>query len=223
MARQTRREFLENSMFAATAAALAGGSLVPQASAEPQSTSPSERLRVAVVGLNGRGQSHLGGFMGRQDCEVVAVCDPDEAVLQTRGVDVVEKKTKKKPAAYIDIRKMLDDNKLVCCGTHTPYESVQPDKLKETIEFNRTIGNKYLIVPWMEGKTAEEWMAKAKFFNDLADKVRSEGMLVGYHAHAHDFPAPQGLIDETEQVRVNQRLAAGDEAGKCGEAAVRTT
>ncbi len=120
MARQTRREFLENSMFAATAAALAGGSLVPHASAEEQSTSPNERLRVAVVGLNGRGQSHLGGFMGRKDCEVVAVCDPDESVLESRGVAVVEKKTEKKPAAYLDIRKLLEDKSIDIVTIATP-------------------------------------------------------------------------------------------------------
>jgi len=39
----------------------------------------------------------------------------------------------------------------------------------------------------MEGKTAEEWQAKAKLFNEVADKVKSHGMSVGYHAHAHDF------------------------------------
>ena len=120
MARQTRREFLENSMFAATAAALAGGSLVPHASAEEQSASPNERLRVAVVGLNGRGQSHLGGFMGRKDCEVVAVCDPDEAVLQTRGVAVVEKATQKQPTAYSDVRKLLDDKSIDIVTIATP-------------------------------------------------------------------------------------------------------
>lgn len=86
-----------------------------------------------------------------------------------------------------DLRKMLDENGLVCCGTHTPYESVQPDKLKETIEFNRTIGNKYLIVPWMEGKSKQAWLDKAKEFNEIAGKVKGEGMVVGYHAHAHDF------------------------------------
>ena len=120
MARQTRREFLENSLFAATATALAGMSRVPCASAEEPSTSPSERLRVAVVGLNGRGQSHLDGFMGRKDCEVVAVCDPDEAVLQNRGVAVVEKKTEKQPASYIDIRKMLDDQSINIVTVATP-------------------------------------------------------------------------------------------------------
>src|ERR1035437_8717222 len=32
-----------------------------------------------------------------------------------------------------ELRKLLDDNGLVPCGTHTPYESVQGDKLKETV------------------------------------------------------------------------------------------
>ena len=86
-----------------------------------------------------------------------------------------------------DLRKMLDDLGLVTCGTHTPYESVLGDKLKETIEFNRVIGNKFLIVPWMEGKTKQEWLDKARLFNTLADQVKSAGMSVGYHAHAHDF------------------------------------
>ncbi len=86
-----------------------------------------------------------------------------------------------------DLRKMLDDNGLVACGTHTPYESVQPANLEATIEFNRTIGNRFLIVPWMEGKSKQAWLDKAKEFNDLAEKVKPHGMFVGYHAHAHDF------------------------------------
>lgn len=86
-----------------------------------------------------------------------------------------------------ELRTLLDDNGLVCCGTHTPYESILPDKLKETIEFNRTLGNAFLIVPWMEGKSKQEWLDKAKLFNDVAAKVKPEGMWVGYHAHAHDF------------------------------------
>ena len=52
-----------------------------------------------------------------------------------------------------DLRKMLDDNGLVACGTHTPLDTIQADKLQATIEFNRTIGNSFLIVPWMQNKT----------------------------------------------------------------------
>ena len=86
-----------------------------------------------------------------------------------------------------ELRQMMDDLGLVCCGTHTPYESILAGKLKETVEFNQTLGNKYLIVPWMEGKTKESWVEKAKLFNEVAAKVKADGMFVGYHAHAHDF------------------------------------
>ena len=93
-----------------------------------------------------------------------------------------------------ELRKLLDDNGLVACGTHTPYESVLGDKLKETIEFNRTIGNQFLIVPWMsETQSKQEWLDRAKLFNDIADKVKADGMWVGYHAHAHDFKQIDGV------------------------------
>jgi hypothetical protein len=41
------------------------------------------------------------------------------------------------------LRQMLDDLGLVTCGTHTPTNPSSPSKLAETIEFNRTIGNKF--------------------------------------------------------------------------------
>jgi sugar phosphate isomerase/epimerase len=86
-----------------------------------------------------------------------------------------------------ELRKMLDDNGLVCCGTHTPLETIQPQNLEATIEFNKTLGNKFLIVPWMDPKTKEGWLAMVKLFNEQAEKVKAEKMYVGYHAHAHDF------------------------------------
>src|SRR5437764_13855913 len=40
-----------------------------------------------------------------------------------------------------ELRKMLDDNGLIACGTHTPFETAKGDKLKETIALNKTIVN----------------------------------------------------------------------------------
>lgn len=121
MSRQTRREFLENSMLAATAAAIVGGGLTSQASvANEASDQPSELLRMAVVGLNGRGQSHLAEFMKREGCEVVAVCDPDELVGQKKGVEVVEEATGKRPAFYGDLRKLLEDKTIDIVTIATP-------------------------------------------------------------------------------------------------------
>ncbi len=93
-----------------------------------------------------------------------------------------------------DIRKMLNDNGLVCCGTHTQMADLAEDKLAATLEFNKTLGNKYVIVPWLQPNEAnprEAWLAYAKRFNELAEKLAPQGMKIGYHNHAHDF-APVG-------------------------------
>ena len=120
MTRQTRREFLESSMFAATAAAMATGGLSSQARAEEkQSTSPNELLRVAVLGVHGRGRDHLGGFVGRADCQVVAIGDPDEAVGQ-KACDDVEKKSGKRPEFFADLRKLLEDKSINIVTVATP-------------------------------------------------------------------------------------------------------
>jgi len=94
-----------------------------------------------------------------------------------------------------DIRKMLDDNGLVCCGTHTAMETLSDENLAATIEFNKILGNQYLIVPWLQpSKTnpKETWLGYAKRFNVLAEKVKPQGMWVGYHAHQHDFAPLDG-------------------------------
>ena len=91
MSQHSRREFLEQSMFAAASAAALGASVPHLSAAEKQSSSPNEKLRVALLGVNGRGQSHLSAFTGRKDTEVVAIVDPDESVGMKKGVGNVYK------------------------------------------------------------------------------------------------------------------------------------
>ena len=45
------------------------------------------------------------------------------------------------------LRKLMDDTGLVCCGTHTGIDTLLGEELPKTIEFNKTLGNKFLIVP----------------------------------------------------------------------------
>jgi sugar phosphate isomerase/epimerase len=92
----------------------------------------------------------------------------------------------------MEIRKMLDDDGIVACGSHTPYEMVQPDKLKATIEFNQIIGNHFIIVPNMNGPTRQFWLDRAKEFNDLAAQLQPLGLSIGYHSHWHDFKPVDG-------------------------------
>ena len=95
------------------------------------------------------------------------------------------------------LRKMLDDNGLLCCGTHTGLDTLLGDNLAKTIEFNKTLGNKYLVVPSLPGKyrgSHQAWLETAKLFNELAEKVKPQGMLVGYHNHSAEFKAIDGKL-----------------------------
>jgi sugar phosphate isomerase/epimerase len=166
-AEMTRREFVHRSLAAAAGASVAWGA-APAVQAAARNKIP---IGLQLYSLREPCQTDLPGM-------IAAV-----GKIGYKGIEF---------AGYHDrtakqLRQILDDNGLVCCGTHTPYESVLGDKLKETVEFNHILGNSFLIVPWMEGKSKQDWLDKAKLFNEIADKVKPEKMWIGYHAHAHDF------------------------------------
>jgi len=88
------------------------------------------------------------------------------------------------------MRKLLDDNGLKCCGTHTGLNTLSDDAFQATVDYNKTLGNKYLIVPSLPGANRGSVQAlkdTAKLFNEIAEKAKPLGMLVGYHAHGGDF------------------------------------
>jgi predicted dehydrogenase len=119
MSKQSRREFLENSMLATVAAMGASAAVSPQAQAAPGSKSPNERLRIAVLGVHGRGRSHIGGFGRRNDCQIAAVVDPDEAVGGKRAEET-SKKYGYKVDFYQDLRKVMDDDSIDIVTIATP-------------------------------------------------------------------------------------------------------
>lgn len=118
MASLSRRRFLEDSMWAATAA-LAAGSVAHTSRAADASSSPNEKLGVAIVGVNGRGREHVSNFMERPDTEVLVICDADEKVGQAR-CNEVERKTGKKPKYVRDMREAFDDKSVDVVSTATP-------------------------------------------------------------------------------------------------------
>ena len=114
----TRRRFLEDSMLATAAALLATTPRMAAAEA-PQSKSPNEKLGVAVVGVRGRGGSHIRAFAGRKDTEVLYLCDPDTAVLEARARGT-EKLQGRRPKLVQDLRKMLEDPRVDVVSIATP-------------------------------------------------------------------------------------------------------
>ena len=116
MQKQTRRQFLGNSMFTVAAAATA----IPfVTTGNAISASANEKLLCAVIGCKGRGGSHIGAFSGRKDCEIAYIVDVDEKVGQ-QCCDSLEKKTGKRPKFVKDMRRAFDDKNVDIIGTATP-------------------------------------------------------------------------------------------------------
>ena len=106
----SRRRFLEASASAVIAAgALARGPVF----------GANDRIGVCVMGVNGRGTAHISGFTDSPMSEVVALCDPDEQVLERRAKEV-ETKTGKAPKKYVDIRDALADESIHVVSIATP-------------------------------------------------------------------------------------------------------
>jgi predicted dehydrogenase len=119
MSKRTRRQFLEDSMFAAASAVTAGSASRLLAAGSKQSSDPVEKLGVAVVGVRGRGGSHIGAFAGRKDTEVLYICDVDTDVGERR-VRETTKRQRRAPKFEADIRKVLEDHRVDVVSIATP-------------------------------------------------------------------------------------------------------
>jgi len=79
----------------------------------------NDAIRVAVVGINGRGGSHISGFEEIDGVEVAALCDVDRKVLESKA-RAFEKKYSRKPETYVDIRQMLENKNIDAISIATP-------------------------------------------------------------------------------------------------------
>ena len=119
MTRRTRRQFMEDSMLATAMAAAATTPMV-HAEETKQSDSPNEKLGVAVVGVRGRGGSHIGAFAGRKDTEILYIVDADSDVGQRRASEVGKRQGGRTPQFVEDMRRAFEDDRVDIVSIATP-------------------------------------------------------------------------------------------------------
>jgi len=97
-----------------------------------------------------------------------------------------------------DIRKMLDDTGLVCCGTHSRIDTLLGDEFGRTVDLHQTLGATRPIVPGLSAEytqSADAWRKTAGIFNEIAAKLKAHGMQTGYHNHHTEFtPSDSGEL-----------------------------
>ncbi len=87
--------------------------------AASKALSANDRLRIAVIGANGRGRDHIRGIMNQPDAEVVCLCDPDQQILDRRVAEF-EKAYGKKVHTETDLRKVYDNKDIDAVTIATP-------------------------------------------------------------------------------------------------------
>ena len=110
----TRRDFLKSGTTAGLA--LGGSALVARPG---RVLGANDRIRLAVVGVRGRGWDHIEAFSKIPDVELAALCDIDQGVLHHRLADMAQRGLGQ-PSTFIDIRKLLDEKNIDAISIATP-------------------------------------------------------------------------------------------------------
>ena len=125
MSLHSRREFLRDGSLM-TAASLALGQMSygqdEKKKKEKKITakvSANERIRMAVIGFNGRGMDHIKGFASMPETEIVMLCDPDQRIAE-KGVKGVKELQEKEPGFVQDLRRIMDDKSIDAVSIATP-------------------------------------------------------------------------------------------------------
>jgi predicted dehydrogenase len=104
-----RRDFLK-----------AGAGIAALSGMAPQSVlGANDRVRIAVIGLRGRGFDHIKTYRQLEGVEIAALCDVDESVMAARLADM-DKFGLPKPKTFVDYRKVLEDKSIDAVSIATP-------------------------------------------------------------------------------------------------------
>ncbi len=162
-----------------------GSALCLAGAALPRSVAAATRKIPIALGLwsvREEAQKDLTGVLG-------AVAE-----MGYQGVELAHSDYGHDGAAW---RKLLDKNGLKACGMHTVPAKLEGDGFRRMVDFQKAIGNRYLILAALPKKnlTSMKGLLEAvKLLDDLAERLRPHGMKIGYHCHGGDFKPAEGQI-----------------------------
>jgi predicted dehydrogenase len=87
-----RKDFIKTGSLAAAAMAIKPAGRV-------FARTPDEKVKIAIIGVGARGQSHLDLVLRRDDVQLVAICDIDDRALNV-SKEMISKSGKKMPEVY---------------------------------------------------------------------------------------------------------------------------
>lgn len=110
--KHSRREFIKKS--ATAAAVLTIPTIIPA-----HAFGANDRINAAILGLNGRGKSHVSGLMAQNNVQVVTLCDPDMNILNA-SLKSFKEKYSKEVALEQDLRRVMEDKNIDVVSIASP-------------------------------------------------------------------------------------------------------
>jgi predicted dehydrogenase len=104
----TRRRFLQRATGVATVTVAFPYIVSSSALGNAGSVAPSNRIAVGCIGMGGMGTGDMRGFLGKEEVQVVAVCDVDKSHRDKAKEIVDEKYQNGDCKTYLDFREVIE-------------------------------------------------------------------------------------------------------------------
>jgi predicted dehydrogenase len=176
----SRRRFLQTTSAAGASLILAG------TQASGRVIGANDRLRIAVVGVNGRGHSHIDGFGKVDNVEIACLVDPDQRTLDRalKKVNGAENSIGK-CVGETDIRKVLEDKTIDAISIATPNHWHSLMTIWGAQAGKHVYVEKPLSHDVVEGRVAVEAQRKYGVVVQHGTQSRSSAKLAGLHEAIH--------------------------------------
>lgn len=158
---------------------------------------PSDRIRVAHIGLGGMGSAHLGWFAGFPDVETVALCDVDSVRLASGLKLLTTSKPAAKPDTYADFRRIMDrkDIDVITCATPDHWHALIAIMAFESGK--DVYGEKPLSFSLREGQLMEKALLRHQSVFQLGTQIHAGD---NYHRVAEIIQS--GVLGKIHTVRL---------------------
>lgn len=136
----------------------------------------------------------------------------------------------------VEFKKLLNDLGLKMRSGHTVMSSEDwdetkkdfTDKWKQTVEDAATVGERYVISPWLDDefrKNFDDFKKMMNIFNKCGELCKKHGMKFGYHNHNFEFNTTinniklyDAILQNTDPALVAQQIDIGNMYGAGGRA-----
>lgn len=114
---EKRREFLKKALLGTAGVTIGGMGFSAKSYASIMGA--NDRINMAVIGINGRGKSHIDAWTGMKNVKLKTLCDVHTELFPSRS-KMVSDKTGEKPLTEWDMRKVFEDKDIHAVSFATP-------------------------------------------------------------------------------------------------------